>query len=389
MGDNKKSDVPTPTPQDRPAAGELARAPELARMTQDGVLQFKGDPLNARPPKDDSRGKSGAGDSGGAKHYRMSQAEWMARGHEDAHISASQIGDIARDPGDVPKNLEPAAFSNTPEKVLQQKHRMEQGAATRAQRAQEARDRPPLSKQEQAQAAKDGARNWAIDKAASALSENNPLGPAIRKEADELKAPEPPSTPTDLRGLQQKENYEDAKTTLGAIELGLSVVVPMIGETALEMKADKALSDKVGDAAKLRLDRAAMLPTQEQRALRKEMGDLKRDIQETKEIQKAGADKVANEGLREVIEDVIVETEGEEKGTLTELSKADRDKVPNDTLIRRLGEISNGGGPMQKEAKGLLDHMGITDAQARKLSEVAQKETRVQQIRRALGLPER
>ena len=116
--------------------------------------------------------------------------------------------------------------------VLKQQRRLKQGDAKRAQTKPAA----IVTKEEKFEAAKAGARNWLLDKAAEGIGQA--AGLPLAKEGaafvlKPLRAPEPSSVVTNVRELEMKENYEGMQMTLTTIELGLSIVAPMVAESAL------------------------------------------------------------------------------------------------------------------------------------------------------------
>ena len=198
----------------------------------------------------------------------MSKAEQEAQSDKDRHstsrLTPDQIGDVYHKAADAPKDLEHTS-QRSADTVLQQQRRLSQGEAQRAQ----TKPPPIITKEEKFEAAKAGGRNWLLDKAAAGIDQavglpsghNLLAGPLL----EPLRAPEPPEFPTTLRAHELKENYEAMQTTLTVAELGVTLVAPMVAESALASAASRAggiapvssASGSVAEAGALELKAAA------------------------------------------------------------------------------------------------------------------------------------
>jgi len=163
--------------------------------------------------------------------------------HNPSRLTPDEIGDIYKKAEDVPKSLNPAS-KPSPARVLEQQRRLSQGRARHTQAKAEAARTPIVTKDDKFEAAKKGAQNWLLDKAAEGIGKaitgptGLPGGTVLGKYMlKPLRAPEPTQFPTNVRELEMKENYEGMQLTLTVVEIGVSIAAPMVAESALANKA--------------------------------------------------------------------------------------------------------------------------------------------------------
>lgn len=110
---------------------------------------------------------------------------------------------------------------------------------------------PFATKEEQWKVAQDSARNWLIDRLVGLTTSADPTGGLLQQAAarlvQDLRAPEPPAHPANLRQYELRESYEAMQRALSVAEAAGTLVVGPIFETA----AGLGKAAEIGEAAKL------------------------------------------------------------------------------------------------------------------------------------------
>ncbi|MFQ6163343.1 SpvB/TcaC N-terminal domain-containing protein [Sinorhizobium meliloti] len=172
-------------------------------------------------------------DPNGTKSKEAQKAWEEANRIKDADL----IGEVYKNPEDVPKHLEEPKKPSA-DRVLQQQRRLRQGQAKKAQEKKDAAEIHRVTKEEKWEAAKSGGEKWLMDKGISLIAGHTPfLKEGLHLALDPLGPKPPVAHPTTVEQLEIKENFEGMQTTLTAVEVGVSVVAPMVAETALEQLA--------------------------------------------------------------------------------------------------------------------------------------------------------
>ncbi len=152
-------------------------------------------------------------------------------------LGPDEIADVYKA---APENLEPP---NTEQFHEAERRALEKGRAKRAAAKAAAAKNKPLNREQRFQVAKDSARNWLIDKA-SVEPTTAALMPVLIPNAllthyvlKPLRAPEPPKHPHTFAEWQAREEYDFAQGTMTTIELGATLAVGPVLETAGTLRA--------------------------------------------------------------------------------------------------------------------------------------------------------
>ncbi|MEV7026883.1 RHS repeat-associated core domain-containing protein, partial [Kitasatospora sp. NPDC093558] len=183
----------------------------------------------------------------GGEMSQAAQAEYEKDRHQSGRMTPDEIGDVYKQVDDVPQDLgskqRPSAST-----ALQQQRRLSQGRAQRAQTKAPA----IVGKAEKFEAAKAGARNWALDRVVEGIGHGTSLPGAkyiARWALTPLRANTPVAFPTTLQEHELKENYQAMQTTLTVTESAVIVVAPVVAESALATQVPAAAEAAVVESS--------------------------------------------------------------------------------------------------------------------------------------------
>jgi RHS repeat-associated protein len=164
------------------------------------------------------------------------EREWLHAQQDQRHPTPDEIGDLyVTCP--APDYSGPA----TPEIAEQQRNRLQAGSTTRADAKVDAAKNPPLTNSEKVQHDLNAARNWVLDHVgappwAAVVFPPALLSFGLRHLVEPLRAPEPPSQPSNFREYQIKDRHDFMHGTLTVAEMGVGFAVGPLIETALALR---------------------------------------------------------------------------------------------------------------------------------------------------------